>query len=222
MKKLLLIFLTGFICNTVFAQQSETFLDEKAKEKQFLEFLDYFEEIDLPYEQSLEMLEVNHPLPNHIELRTFPKPTSFEKVAKPFIPWGRPIRCSVPPKIKPIGRFLIGTNAVAIVYQGTPLLGGLRTVNYYLTYYDLKGNVLPFLNKKATYLSEFIIGYSRLYNTQSFTINSLGSLEMSNYSNQWSLEFSYENYNENELIGYKKIEAFYWQLDGLKGIKIIK
>lgn len=218
----MLLLLTGIVCNNGFAQQSETIVKDKDKEEQFLEFLDYFEEIGLPYEQSLEMLEINHPLPDPSQLKIFPKPTPFEKIAEPFIPWGKPIRCSTRPKIKPVGRFLIGTNTVAIIYEGTPLMGSRRTVNYYLTYFDLKGNLLPFFNKKTTYLSEFIIGYSRLFNTQSFSINSLGRIEIFNSSNQWSLEFSYENVKKNELIGYIKNEIFYWQLDGLNGIKIIK
>lgn len=231
-KSIVFLILTIFI-SSGFVSYSN-FADKEAEKKQkFLEYLSYFEKVSLPYKLDLQTIEcfdfTNTKRKKHTKISA--KDDKFYKVAQAFYAqlrkehsapfflgrfsrMGRPI-------IEPMARFYPDDETVAVIYKSSMQFANPIMTDYYLSYYDLKGNPVGRSKKNLSSASDQRIGFTNLHHTQVFTIFPSGKIETVFYDNHWKAKVGSIAIEKNELLGFKKVKEINYQLDSRQGIQEI-
>lgn len=200
----------------------------------FKHFLSYFEKKELPYTiRPQDMEGYKKEASREIPLIYTRSPSglsmpSFRDLAKFYIPSSQGLKFSRmgPPVVLPVARFYPDDQSVAIVYELRQRYGSALTRNYHLSYFDLEGNTInPSVKKKERLkhkknknLTGLLVASSGYLTTKGFHINPDKNFKIVSYNNDWQLDPSKNNPDQNKLIGFKKYKEEFYRLDPVSGV----
>lgn len=204
----------------------ETAEKDGDQQKKFLNYLSYFEKVSLPYSLNFEDLPYNKSNSGGLsgKLSESKKDRIFYDIAESFLPINQTGRFSRlgRPILRAVARFFPDDKTVAVVYSRSLPFSDPIMKNYFIAYYDLKGNLLGNTKKQYTYNNHQLIGFTKLQHTQLFTILPSGKIEVVLYANHWEKELSTVAISENKLLGFKKQKQLTYEVSNQQGIQEVK
>lgn len=225
MNKSILFFLLMFFLSVGFVESNERAEEGGEQQRQFLEFLSYFEKVSLPYSVDLKTYEQRQfsksARSKKANLTTGDQ--KFTKIAHEFLPSVRAGKFSRMgrPLLQPIARFFPDDKTVAVIYSSKLQFNSAMISDYTLVYFDLKGNLLGGSRKKGLHPNDRRIGFTNQHHAQTFTILPSGKIETVFYDNHWKAKAGSMPYEQNELLGFKKVKTVTYELAGARGIQEI-
>jgi len=225
MYRSIMFFILTFFISTGFINNSNVAKKEIDRQEKFLDFLSHFEKVSLPYSLDLNKMECttyskkvknsSGKFSKMMDKKFFQKAMEFlPPLSVRFSRIGRPI-------IQPMARFFPDDETVAIVFSSRMQFSEPMIQEYTLAYYDLKGNLLGNTLKKNIENNSQRIGFTNIHRCQTFTILPSGKIQTTIYENDWASKIGSMPLEQNELLGFKKVNEVTYELAGHHGIKEI-
>lgn len=225
MNKSIVFFILLFFLSSGFVKHDTSIIDDAGQQRDFLELLSHFEKVSLPFSMDLKNYEQKHFSRASIKKRrAINKVNSdFTQLADKFIPSSKHRKFSRMGRsiIEPVARFYPDDLTVGIVYSSKLQFGGEMMADYFIGYYDFKGNLLGRTSKKRIRQSDFRIGFTNMQHVQTFTILPSGKITTTFYDTHWKQKLGSVSSDQNKLMGFRKKKTIDYEFSRAKGIQEI-
>ena len=223
MNKSIVFFILLFFLSSGFVKHDTPIIGDGGQQRDFLELLSHFEKVSLPFSMDLKNYEQKHFSEASIRKRkAIGKVNSdFTKLTDKFIPSSKHRKFSRMGRsiIEPLARFYPDDLTVGIVYSSKLQFGGEMMADYFIGYYDFKGNLLGRTKKKRIGQNDFRIGFTNMQHVQTFTILPSGKITTIFYDTHWKQKIGAVSSDQNELLGFRKVKNIDYEYSTKKGFQ---
>ena len=231
--------MTFFLVNTAFIQpeqeiqsKTQSTIEEENKQMQFIELLSYFENKMLPLEilpQSMEEYGSSKTKTSAVlssaQLAKVDT-REFRTITQKFIPGLMALKFSRmgPPLIVPVARYYPSEETVAIIYELRHRYSSPNNRSFYLSYYDLKGNLLnqhEVKNNKRKVKkleTDFLVASISYLETRNLKIDKWGTIQIDLFENNWEQDPKKVSMEDNQFLALTKVKQERYELHPQRGI----